>query len=219
MTDIVTVPRTDIVQTNFLTSAESIAKEVVATKNFKAGFQFVREVYEMKNTLDDGAGMVLNEMAGAWVPEEQEGESFEQASLRLANLHPETVRRHLKIQEAIPHIPEPYREEIRSLGVKSKIQIAEAVLSGYEISDEDYRDLAEAVDEREVGRICRKVKNVEPRSNWYSLVVDQNGRVFINTIRGCTELFRMPVESDDPDVQKGIDAIISGRKIKPVVDY
>lgn len=219
MTDIVSVPRTDIVQSGFLSRTEIVLKEVVDSKDFEGGFQFVKDLYTMGQTFDDAIGIVLSGMAEIWLPEEHDGEQFEQAAKRITGLEIVTVQRHIKIQKALPVIPEDYREEIQNKGFKAKIRVAQLVEGGYEMTDENWRDIAEAPDEKEVDRISRSIRKVEPRSNWLAISIDSNGVLNVHTVRGVREVGRLNTWDDNPDVQKAISRLTSCTGVQPAKEY
>lgn len=219
MTDIVSVPRTDIVQVEFLSNTAAIVKEVVENRDFDSGFRFIKDLRAQGMAFDDAIGMMLNGMNEIWIPSEHEGEQFKSAAQRETGLSPITVYRHLKIQQALPHVPEEFQEEIQNKGQKEKIRIAELVVGGYEITNENWRDLAEAPDVKEVGRIARKVKNEEPRSNWLAISLDDRGVLRVHTVRGVRECGRLNTSDDDGDVQKAIARITGCAGIQPSSEY
>lgn len=217
--EVVSIPRIDPIQADFLSQTETLVKQVVDSKNFDGGFQFINDLHAQGRAFDDAIGMMLNGMSEIWLPEEHEGERFEQAARRKTTLALVTVQRHLKIQKALPFIPEDYREEIQDKGFKAKIRVAQLVEGGYEVTEENWRDLAEAPDEREVDRISREIRGVEPRSNWLSISIDSNGRLFVHTVRGHRECGRLYVEDDDPDVKKAISRLTGCSGVQPSTEY
>jgi hypothetical protein len=222
MTDIVSIPRLDPVQVQFLTQTESIVKEVVESRDFDKGFDFINELHEQGKTFARAIGVVLEGMEGAWKPSEHDGESFYAAALRKTGLSPITVKRHVKIQKALASgvIPPEYQEQIESNhGEKELIRIANLIEGGFEVDDEGWRDLAEAAGEKEVGRIARKIQGVEPRSNWLSISIDVNGRLFVHTSTTHREIGRLFVDDEDPAVQKAINRITGCAGIQPASEY
>lgn len=219
MTDIVSVPRTDIVQVEFLMNAEQVVKDVVANKDFETGFQFINDLHAQGSAFDDAIGMMLNGMGEVWTPDEHEGESFRDAIARTTNLSQATIRRHLKIQKALPYIPSEYREEFQEMDIKSRERVAELFVSGWEMENSDIRDLVEAPNHREVDRVARRIQGKEPRSNYTCFSIDENGLVYIHTGGQHRQLGRLFVESDDPIVKKGVDIIVSRSKIEDHVEY
>lgn len=219
MNEIVSIPRTDVIQSDFLTTTEAVVRRVVERKDFESGFQFINDLHAQGRAFDDAIGMMLNGMYEIWNPDEHDGEKFGQAALRKTGLKPVTIYRHIKIQKALPLVPEDYREEIQEKGVKEKIQIAELVAGGYEVTEENWRDLAEAPDEKEVGRISRKIRGVEPRSNWLAISIDDRGVLRVHTVRGVRECGRLFVDDDDQDVQKAISRLIGCSGVAPASEY
>jgi hypothetical protein len=219
VTDIVSIPRTDIVHTEFLTQTESVVRAVKESKDFGTGFQFLRLMKEMKKTLDDGTGLVLNGMAEIWEPANHDGETFESAVVREVGLELVTIQRHLKIQRVLPLIPEEYREDVSLMPFRSKIQIAGLVEGGYDMDKSDWNAIVRQPSDKDVAKIARQIKGVEPRSNWYELTIDSNGVVMCHSIRGHFEVGRLNVYDDNPDVQKGISRLTSCTNVQPAREY
>ena len=219
MTDIVSVPRTDILHTQFLTQAEAVVLEVKKNKDFDMGFAFVRTMKEMKRTLDDGTGLALNGMAEVWEPAEHDGETFEQAVIRETGLDKYTVQRHLKVQRTLPLIPDEYREEVAGMSLNAKTRVAELIEGGYEMEEEDWLKIVESPSLKDVERVTREIKGVEPRSNWLAISIDDNGVLMVHTVRGHFECGRLNVWDDNPDVQKAISRLTSCTGVRPSTEY
>jgi hypothetical protein len=219
MTDIVSVPRLDPIYTNILGGVEDAVQGIVESRDFEQGFQLINDMLTYVKAADDSIGVVLNGLSEIWNPEENDGETFEQAVFRRTSLKPVTIQRHLKIQKALPVIPEPYRDEIQGKGFKAKIRVAQLVEGGYEVTDENWRDLAEAPDEKEVDRIAREIKGVEPRSNWLSISIDSNGVLNVHTVRGVREVGRLNKWDDNEDVKKAISRLLGCTGVQPATEY
>jgi hypothetical protein len=217
--DIVTVPILDPIYSDFVGGVEKIAQDIAEKKDFERGFQIISGMLEYVKAVDDGVGLVINAMSSKWEPDEHEGESFEQAIERRTGIKPITVQRHLKIQKALPSVPDAYRDEIQDKGFKAKIRVAQLVEGGYEVTDEDWRDIAEAPDEKEVDRISRKIRGVEPRSNWLALSIDKQGILNVHTVRGVRQVGRLDVHDDDPDVKKAISRLLGCTGVQPATEY
>lgn len=219
MTDIVFVPRTDIVHSEFLTQAEAVVQEVRETKNFAMGFQFISMMKEMKKTLDDGTGLALNGMNDVWKTEEHDDETFEQAIIRVTGLDKWTVQRHLKVQRNLPLVPEEYRKEVMEMGLNAKSRVAELIEGGYEMEDNDWLNIIQAPSSKDVDRVSREIRGVEPRSNWLAISIDDNGVLVVHTTRGHFECGRLNTWDDNPDVQKAISRLTSCTGVQPAKEY
>ena len=219
MTDIVSVPRTDILHTQFLTQAEAVVLEVKTNKDFQKGFAFVRMMKAMEKTLDDGTGLALNGMAEIWEPAEHDGETFEQAVVRETELDKYTIQRHLKVQRTAHLIPDDYREEVLGMGLNAKARVAELIEGGYEMEKNDWLKIVQAPSLKDVERVAREIKGVEPRSNWLAISIDNNGVLMVHTVRGHFECGRLNVWDDNPDVQKAISRLTSCTGVRPSTEY
>lgn len=222
MNEVVSIPRLDPVQVNFITQVEFFVQKVVDEKDFEAGFDEINRLHEQGKTFARAIGVILEGMEEKWSPSEHEGESFYAVALRKTGLSPITVKRHVKIQKALASnvIPPEYLEQMEANhGEKELIQIANLIEGGYEMDDEDWRDLAEAAGEKEVGRIRRKIQNVEPRSNWLAISIDDRGVLKVHTTLGVRECGRLFVDDDDPAVEKAIARITGCAGIQPSSEY
>lgn len=217
--EVVSVPILDPIYTDFIGGVEKVVQDVKENKAFEQGFQFINDILVQGKALDDSIGMMLNGMNDVWNPEEHGGVLFEQAAFDKTGLKRVTIQRHIKIQRALPTIPEEYRDEILDKGFKEKIRIAALVDGGYDVSEEDWRDLAEAPDEKEVDRISRRVRGAEPRSNWLAISIDDNGVLRVHTVRGVRECGRLNTWDDDLDVQKAISRLTSCTGVTPSQEY
>lgn len=218
-TDVISVPILDPKYTAFIEGVEKIVQDVKDNKAFEQGFQFINDLLVQGKALDDSIGMMLNAMNDVWEPEKYDGKSFEDATLHETGLRKVTIQRHIKVQRALPVVPVEYREEIQEKGFKEKIRIAQLVEGGYEVTEEDWRDLAEAPDAKEVDRISRKIRGAEPRSNWLAISINDNGVLRVHTVRGTRECGRLNSWDDDPDVQKAISRLLGCTGVQPTTEY
>lgn len=221
MTEITQAPVISLDEVNFLQETKKVLNEVVLTRDFDSGFNFVNQLHDRGRMFAKGIGLLLEGMEEYWLPSEHEGETFFQAANRLTDLSPITIKRHIKIQKALenPAIPEEVRERISALPQKSLIQVAELIESDKEIKHRDWVALATAADEREVGRIARKIKKVAPRSNYLAITMDENGKLVAHTAEVHKEFGRLDVNSKDEVVQRAIARLIGCSGVLEKVEY
>ena len=219
--EIVPVPVVSIEHLDFIKETRIILEEVKKNKDFETGFDFINQLHEKGRSFATAIGIMLEGMELIWVPSEHEGESFRAAAVRNTDLSPVTIQRHIKIQKALESdvIPEVFRDDISSMGQKSLISIAELVVSGVEMTHKDWKELADAADEREVGRVVRKIKKVAPRSNYLAITIDERGVLFAHTSTEHVEIGRFNVGSKNPVVQKAIERLRGCGGILEKVDY
>jgi hypothetical protein len=222
MTELVTDPRTRAEHEHFIKETRKILKEVVSTENFDAGFEFVNNLNEMNTTFDRAKSLMFDGMDKAWKPEKHEGETFLQAAVRKTGLSPVTIERHSKNQRLLAsgEIPDEYYEAIEQAGEKSLVQIANVYESGKEITKKDWRALAEAAgDDRKVGKIVRKIKDVAPRSNFYAISIDEHGILVGHSATEHKEIGKLYVGTGDSFIDKGVYRLTNCSGVLPSVEY
>lgn len=219
--EITPVPVVSIEHIDFIKETKKILEGVKETKDFEAGFDFINQLHEKGRSFATAIGIMLEGMEPIWIPEEHEGESFKAAAVRNTDLSPVTIQRHIKIQRALESdvIPEVFRDDIQVMGQKSLIQIAELVVSGRELTHKDWKELSDAADEREVGRVVRKIKKVAPRSNYLAITIDERGHLWEHTAKGSRQCGVLFVQDKHPDVQKAIERLRGCGGILEKVDY
>ncbi len=206
----------------FLKEAKKILKDVVSTKNFEEGFNFINDLQEKGKSFARSISIMLDGMEKAWVPSEHEGETFLEVSVRKTGLHPTTIIRHSKIQRLLESgiVPEEHYESIEQAGEKSLIQVANTVERGFELTNKDWLKLAEASgDDRKVGQIVRKIKGEAPRSNFYMITINKHGVLFGHSSSERKEIGRLSVNTGDPFIQKGVDRLTSCSGVQESVEY
>lgn len=163
---------------DFLRETKKILKVVVDTGNFDKGFEFVNQIDSMGEAFEKSKSIMLEGMDKAWKPEKHEGETFLQAAVRKTGYSPETIRRHMKNRNLLNNgsIPSEYRKIIELAPENCQEPIANLIEDGFEPTKNDWRAISEyARDRRMIGKIIRKIRNVEPRTNWSMFVIDEKG--------------------------------------------
>lgn len=222
MNDVITAPRIDPANADFLSQAKVIVEQVKESKNFDAGFGFINDLKKYGESFERAQGMMLEGMDSVWRPNEHDGETFYAASLRETGLSPATVERHIRMQRTRDSgkVPAKYLEIIDSkYGPKEFIKIANLVEGGWELDEEDWQKFSEVEGEKEVGRVVREITGRKPRSNWLSITIDSRGVLFEHTNEGVREIGRLNIHDDHPDVQKAIKRITGCAGIVPASEY
>lgn len=208
---------------SLLGETEKVLNEVVETKDFDKGFAYINALLETVGDVDKSIGIMLEGMEDIWKPEEHEGETFLEASARKTPLHPVTIRRHTKIQglRSSGAIPEHLRPQFEDAGQKVLESIANVIEAGYEIEEDEWLALSEAVDnDKWVRRITQKIKKAEPRSNYLAITIDEKtGELWEHTKRGSRQCGILYVKDEDEDVKKAIKRLTSCSGVLTNVEY
>jgi hypothetical protein len=206
----------------FIRQSKHILKEIVATRNFDIGFDFIRRIDEMGETFNRAKALMFNGMDKAWKPVEHEGETFLSAAVRETSLSPETIIRHTRSQALLNSgvIPGEFREAIELAPENCRSQIANMIEDGFEPTHKDWLAISEvARDRRMLGKVVRTIRKVEPRTNWSMFVIDEKG-ILWRLAKGKRETVgELYVFSDSQFVIEGIEKAKRLLDAKPSVKY
>lgn len=130
-----------------------------------------------------------------------------------------TLDRYIRIWEMrrSPEIPAEVKSQIEQRDLSDQSAIATTWAAGYPITEDEWKDLAQAPDNGEVLSILRDIKGIEPRSNSLTLKMDRDG-----TLRGYSRdrsegffVGYLAIEEiDDPDVARAIRRILNSANIR-----
>jgi len=139
-------------------------------------------------------------------------DAFEDVVSARTGLHKFTVQRYVSVWSmyAQNKIPEEYRDQIRGMNIKSQIPIAQALSAGYEITDGEWEELADANDYSTVNATMRDIKGKEPRSNALIMLLDRDGGITATKGGERVTIGWLDISEDDPIVQQAITRIIKG---------
>jgi len=222
MTDAISISRVSLEPVEFIRQSKKILKNIVSTKNFEAGCEFIVKMDEMGEAFNQAKAIMIGGMDKAWRPVENDGETFLQFIVRKTSLSPETIIRHTRNHNLSESgvIPGEFRQAIEFAPENCRLQIANLVEDGYEPTKKEWLALSEvAKDRRMVGKLVRKIRKVEPRTNWSMFTVGDDGIVWRHSKdkhEVCGELY---VFSDSEFVLAGIEKMKRLADIKTSVEY
>jgi hypothetical protein len=143
-------------------------------------------------------------------------ETFEDVAFEYFGKHRFTVDRYLAVQEMHEgeFIPNEFRDDIKQMNIKSQIPIAKALEQGVEITDEQWKKLAQAPDFSTVSKIVREdIKGAEPRKGSLMLSLDNVGSIWCFYDGERYFVGSLEVDVDEEVVMKAIKRIIDNSGI------
>lgn len=214
------VSKVSLEPAEFIRQSRRILKNIIATKNFDAGCEFIVKVGEMGEAFNLATEIMLSGMDKAWKSPEHDDETFMQFIVRKTSLSPETIVKNIRNHSLSAKIPGEFREAINLAPQNCRIQIANLLEDGYELEHKDWLALSEvAGDRRRVGQIARGIKGVAPRTNWSMFVIDDKGLLW-RLAKGKREVVaELYTFSDSEFVLEGIEKIKRLLDAKPSVEY
>lgn len=134
----------------------------------------IRQMDRFRNLVGIAKAKVLHFLHNYW-SEFQIKSPFLETMIAYSGLsHPEVVKRYIKIWDMFDKklIPEEFLEEIKNKPINDLTPIMGAIVSGYELNDDDWAEIAHRKGNSEISKYIREnVKQIEPltRAIFYSL--------------------------------------------------
>lgn len=128
-----------------------------------------------------------------------------------------TIDRYVAIGRAFSEklIPEEYVEKISAMPLKNLVPIAKTIEQGYEISKDDWEDLASSPDDNAVRKVVRGIKNQPPRKHSLILMLDSDGDITALFGDDATPLYigYLNINAEDEQTQQAIKRILDNSGI------
>ncbi|OGH07418.1 MAG: hypothetical protein A2W22_03045 [Candidatus Levybacteria bacterium RBG_16_35_11] len=140
---------------------------------------------------------------------------FEDVVFSWMGLHRDTVSKYVKVWSlfAGTDVPESRKLQLLQRNIKDLIPIANAISQGYEIEDEDWEEISDAVDFNSLSEVMREIKGQEPRKNAMRIFMDNVGTLFVYHQDKEYFLGSLEVSDDNEIVKKAINRIIKNSGI------
>lgn len=172
-----------------------------------------------------------------WMEWEHEGEdTFLSWSVRETGYDKRTVIKRVCEWELLTgnYVPKPYRSKINDYTVRQLDKVYSIcvgvkenkgggylnyVEEDYQITDEQWLALSEAIDEEMVASVVREIKGKEKNSNHMSLKIDDDGVVWVYQGNKSETIGQLFVEKKSELVEKAIRRICDNSGITPRNEY
>lgn len=134
-------------------------------------------------------------------------------------LNKATVDRYIKVYEMLKIAPEEYRPRLQAMNVKNLIPVGNALAQGFALEENDWENIAGSQDYNEVAALVREIKGTNPRRSGTRMWCDRSGAVyaFVNIDEHTEEkrfICTLPVDDDDPIVQRAVERILKNAGIR-----
>lgn len=137
-------------------------------------------------------------------------DTFSDSVFDATGLHQHTTERYIKVWSLFEQkqIPQHLEQEFQQKNIKDLIPIANAFHQGYDITDEDWSELAHAPDYATVAKIVRdEIKHAEPRKNALQLYLKRDGTVVAYKNEQQYSVAWLDLADTNPIVQQAIERI------------
>ena len=132
-------------------------------------------------------------------------------TLESINVHSHTTQRYLKYELQKEKLPKEFLDK----PIRELIPITNALFDDFEITDEDWSNLARASNLLDIHRIIREdIKNQEPRKSSLQIYLKDDGSVYCWRNQERYDVGFLDVHSKHEAVQMAINSIVGERIIR-----
>ena len=202
------------IQTNDLSILERIDKildKAVENKDAYIALNACKELVQVSKISGLGLAKMLYHIYAKW-DEFGITDPFEEVVYEYIGLHKYTVQKYVKVwaMHQENRIPAKYEQDILQRNIKDQIPIANALVQGYKIEDEDWDKLVDASDFNEVAKIVREdIKKKEPSIDMLRLHIDNMGGLWA-TKAGIRKLIgALNIRDENEIVKQAVQRIIN----------
>jgi len=194
-----------------LEKIDNIIQEALAKKDVYIALNSCKTLKSIIKTSGIGLSKLLYLIYHYWDEFGVEDE-FEDIVFEYVGLHRHTVERYVRVwgMYAEHKVPKQFMAEIQKKNIKDQIPIANALVQGYTISQENWEALVEAPDYNTVAQIIMEdVKQQESRKSSLKIYVDERGTIWAKKGEAPRKFVgSLEIHSDEEIVKMAIQRII-----------
>jgi len=188
-----------------LSQVDSLIQTALANDDIGPVLQQIHRMTQAKELVGKALAKTLYNLHKHWYSFSiSEHESF-YGTMDSINLSSTVVKRYLRVAEYIKSFP----PQIQEKPIRELIPIANAVSQGYDISDNDWKELERAERLSDIQKyVTTEIKNQEPRKGSLQIYLDSNGSLYCWYNQEQWNIGYLDVECSEIGVRKSIDRII-----------
>lgn len=144
------------------------------------------------------------------------GDTFEDTVSARTGYNVEVIRRYVRVAEMLDSAPDTVAEQLADKGIKALIPIGNAY-AGYDLTDQNWNDLAQTDPVDIPGYIRDEIKHSEPRKGSIRIWMDRTGSLWVyagDEERRFVGSLELDVAKEEPSVKKAIERIINSAGIR-----
>lgn len=126
-----------------------------------------------------------------------------------------TIKRYYNVWEMLVEgdIPKEYNDKLKLHPMKCLVPISNLLNQGYEVPSNKWMQLANAPDVATVNKICREIKNKEPRRGSLSIELERDGTIVAWKDGEKFTVGVLNVNSEQKEVQQAIEKIVADGRV------
>lgn len=196
---------------SILDRIDKILDEAVKQKNAYIALNACKELVQVSKISGLGLAKMLYYVYNKW-DEFEIDDAFENIVYEYVGLHKYTVHKYVRVwaMHQENKIPAQFEKEIMQRNIKDQIPIANALVQGYKIDDEQWDQLSNASDFNEVAKIVREdIKGKEPSIDMLRLHIGAMGDIWATKGGQRRLVGALNIRDEDEIVKQAIQRIIN----------
>lgn len=196
---------------SILDRIDKILAEAVKKKDAYIALNACKSLVMVSKTSGLGLAKILYNIFTLWDDFGIE-DDFNDVVYEYIGLHKYTVQKYVKVwaMHQEKKIPAKYEQAILQRNIKDQIPIANALVQGYKIEDEDWDKIVDASDFNEVAKIVREdIKKKEPSVDMLRLHIGTMGDIWATKAGQRRLVGALNVRDEDEIVKQAVQRIIN----------
>ena len=196
---------------SILDRIDKILAEAVKQKDAYIALNACKTLVQVSKTSGLGLAKILYYIYTDWEDFGIE-DKFEDIVYEYVGLHKYTVHKYVRVwaMHQENRIPAKYEQDIMQRNIKEQIPIANALVQGYDINEDNWEKLSNASDFNEVARIVREdIKNKEPSIDALRLRLDNMGAIWAYKAGEKRLVGALNIKDADEIVKQAVQRIIN----------
>lgn len=196
---------------SILDRIDKILAKAVAEKDAYIALNACKSLVTVSKISGLGLAKILYNVFTLW-DEFEIQDAFDDVVYEYVGLHKYTVHKYVRVwaMHQEKRIPAKYEQEILQRNIREQIPIANALVQGYKIDDENWDKLSNASDFNEVAKIVREdIKGKEPSIDALRLQLGIMGEIWAYKAGQKRLVGALNIRDEDEIVKQAIQRIIN----------
>jgi len=202
---------TDGSEEEILERVEKLINKAIEEKDVIKALDIPKQIIMVQKVAGLGLAKAIYMIKNNWDAFELD-ESFDEYAMEWFGSHKATITRYERVWRTLhsdqaDNIPEKAKEKLQSMNLSSQVVVANIIEQGYELDDNEWKELSEQPDYHSVNRIARDIKGKDPRSQSLQIWIEEDGTIKCSKGGSTYYVGWLDAANDNTIVQQAIERI------------
>jgi hypothetical protein len=194
-----------------LKRVEELITQAIINKDVIAALNVPKQIIMVQKVAGLGLAKSIYMIKQNWEVFELD-ESFDEYAMDWFGTHKATIVRYERVwrtlhSEQAEDIPEKFKEKLQSLNLSSQVVVANIIEQGYELEEDEWKELSEQPDYHSINRTAREIKGKEPRAQSLQIWIEEDGTIKCSKGGATYYVGWLDAANDNVIVQQAIERI------------